>query len=132
LQEIQELFRTLEVELTHILNETKACHDCNNELIANTFFRDLPELYRKMNTDITAIIDGDPAAKSKFEIIRTYPGFLALALYRIAHKIAKIDVPLIPRILTEFAHSLTRTDIHPGATIGDYLSIDHGTRIEIG
>jgi len=132
LQEIHELFRKLEHELTSILNGTKACHDCNNEAVANTFFKDLPELYRKMNTDIQAILEGDPAAKSEFEIIRTYPGFLAISLYRIAHGLLLIDVPLIPRILTEYAHSLTGIDIHPGAEIGEYLYIDHGTGIVIG
>src|SRR5690606_15033346 len=63
---------------------------------------------------------------------RTYPGFLAISLYRIAHELLRVDVPLIPRILTEYAHSLTGIDIHPGAKIGEYLYIDHGTGIVIG
>lgn len=130
--EIKELFLSLENELTGILNATKACKSCNNELVASTFFRGIPELYRKMNTDIASILTGDPAAKSEFEIIRTYPGFLAISLYRIANALLKLDVPLIPRILTEYAHSQTGIDIHPGAEIGEYLYIDHGTGIVIG
>ncbi|NQX38066.1 serine O-acetyltransferase [Pedobacter steynii] len=130
--EIQGLFSGLERELTQILNATKACKNCNNELISKAFFQSLPELYRKMNTDIASILSGDPAAKSEFEIIRTYPGFLAISMYRIANALLKSDVPLIPRILTEYAHSQTGIDIHPGAEIGEYLYIDHGTGIVIG
>lgn len=130
--EIQGLFSGLERELTQILNATKACKNCNNELISRAFFQGLPELYRKMNTDIASILSGDPAAKSEFEIIRTYPGFLAISMYRIANVLLKSDVPLIPRILTEYAHSQTGIDIHPGAEIGEYLYIDHGTGIVIG
>lgn len=132
LREIQSRFSRLQDELAAILNATKACYDCNNEQIAATFFEQLPELYRKMNTDVTAILSGDPASKSEFEIIRTYPGFLAIALYRVAHALLKMEVPLIPRIITEHVHSVTGIDIHPGATIGEYLYIDHGTGIVIG
>ncbi|ACU04567.1 MULTISPECIES: serine O-acetyltransferase EpsC [Pedobacter] len=130
--EIKRMFLRQEKELITILNSTKACEHCNNELIVANFFNELPELYRKMNTDITAMLNGDPAAKSEFEVIRSYPGFLAIALYRIAHALLKADVPLIPRIMTEYAHSLTGIDIHPGAVIGEYLYIDHGTGLVIG
>lgn len=132
LQEIKNLFHKFENELTSILNATKACEDCDNELISREFFKTVPELYRIMNTDVVAIVDGDPAATSKFEVIRTYPGFLAASLYRIAHSLLKLEVPLIPRILTECAHSLTGIDIHPAAVIGEYFYIDHGTGIVIG
>lgn len=132
LHEIQVAFLRLENALTDILNATKACKNNNNQLISNTFFQNLPELYRIMNTDINAILNGDPAAKSEFEIIRCYPGFTAISLYRIAHALLKLNIPLIPRILTEYAHSLTGIDIHPGAHIGEYLYIDHGTGIVIG
>ncbi|TCK85713.1 serine O-acetyltransferase EpsC [Albibacterium bauzanense] len=132
LNDIKESFSNLEKELVQLLNATKACSDCNNELVAETFFKEFPALYDKMNTDISAILNGDPAAKSEFEIIRTYPGFLAISFYRIAHALLKLDVPLIPRILTELAHSKTGIDIHPGAVIGEYLYIDHGTGIVIG
>jgi serine O-acetyltransferase len=132
LTEIRELFAGSEKELFTILSATKACRDCDNELIAETFYKDLPELYRKMNTDIAAILNGDPAATSEFEIIRTYPGFLAVSLYRIAHYLLTLGVSLIPRFLTEYAHSITGIDIHPRAEIGEYLFIDHGTGIVIG
>ncbi len=130
--EIKRLFQKQENELIRILNTTKVCEDCDNKAIAATFFSGLPELYRKMNSDINAIITGDPAAKSEFEVIRSYPGFLAIALYRIAHALLNADIPIIPRILTEYAHSVTGIDIHPGAKIGEHLFIDHGTGIVIG
>ncbi|SHG62232.1 serine O-acetyltransferase EpsC [Pedobacter caeni] len=132
LTEIRRLFMDMERQLTQILDATKACKNCNNESVSSKFFKGLPELYRKMNTDIASILSGDPAARSEFEIIRTYPGFLAISLYRIAHALLKADVPFIPRILTEYAHSQTGIDIHPGAEIGEYLYIDHGTGIVIG
>lgn len=132
INEIKRMFLKQERELIILLNSTRACQHCNNEVIVANFFAELPELYRKMNTDITAILSGDPAARSEFEVIRSYPGFLAIALYRIAHALLKADVPLIPRIMTEYAHSLTGIDIHPGATIGEYLYIDHGTGLVIG
>jgi len=132
LAEIKQLFIASEKELLTILNTTKACRNCDNEQVAATFYKDIPELYRKMNTDITAILDGDPAAGSEFEIIRTYPGFLAVSLYRIAHHLLRLGIYLIPRILTEYAHSVTGIDIHPRAEIGEYLFIDHGTGIVIG
>lgn len=85
-----------------------------------------------MRSDIEAILNGDPAATSEFEIIRTYPGFLAIAVYRIAHALLMLEIPLIPRLLTELAHSKTGIDIHPGAVIGDHFYIDHGTGVVIG
>ncbi|MCD0487669.1 serine acetyltransferase [Pedobacter sp. MC2016-14] len=130
--EIKRLFVKLEKELLRLLNGTKACEGCDNELIAAEFFSHLQELYRKMNTDIAAILKGDPAATSEFEVIRSYPGFLAIALYRIAHALLKAEIPIIPRILTEYAHSITGIDIHPAAQIGEHLFIDHGTGIVIG
>jgi serine O-acetyltransferase len=132
LQQIREMFDQSQHELLHILGVTKACIGCDQQLIAQTFYATLPELYRKMNTDITATLNGDPAAQSEFEIIRTYPGFLAISLYRIAHQLFVSGVPLIPRVLTEYAHSVTGIDIHPGARIGEFLFIDHGTGIVIG
>lgn len=132
INEIKRLFQKQEKALLVLLNSTKACETFDNEAIVQRFFEGLPELYRKMNTDIQAMLDGDPAAKSEFEIIRSYPGFLAIALYRIAHTLLVAGVPLIPRMLTEYAHSVTGIDIHPGAQIGEYLYIDHGTGLVIG
>lgn len=100
--------------------------------VADSFFDGLPELYRILNTDIQAIYDGDPAANSEFEVVRTYPGFYAICFYRIAHILSLHNVSLIPRILTEYAHSKTGIDIHPSAVIGEYFNIDHGTGVVIG
>lgn len=129
---IEEEFAKLEQELTIILEATKACRECNNAQIARQFFEGLPEIYRLLNTDINAILNGDPAARSEFEIIRAYPGFSAISFYRLAHALLKLQVPLLPRILTENAHSRTGIDIHPGAEIGEHFFIDHGTGIVIG
>jgi serine O-acetyltransferase len=131
-EKVAEALKALELELCSMLEDTRACHDCNQQGIAHDFFKQLQELYRLLNTDVQAILDGDPAAKSEFEVIRAYPGFQALCFYRIAHALFKLDVPLIPRILTEQAHSQTGIDIHPAAEIGEYCMIDHGTGVVIG
>jgi serine O-acetyltransferase len=78
------------------------------------------------------MVDGDPAATTDFEVVRTYPGFYALAFYRLAHGLHELKIPIIPRILTEYAHSKTGIDIHPGAKIGKHFFMDHGTGIVIG
>ena len=85
-----------------------------------------------MEEDVIALFEGDPAAKSRTEVIRTYPGFFATAAYRIAHTLVKLEIELIPRIISEYAHSKTGIDIHPGATIGHFFCIDHGTGVVIG
>ena len=100
--------------------------------ICATFFSRLPEIQRILLTDVQAAFDGDPAAQSKEEIIFSYPGFFAIFVYRIAHELYVQDVPLIPRIMSEYAHGRTGVDINSGATIGEYFFIDHGTGIVIG
>ena len=92
----------------------------------------LPEVKRVLLTDITAAYEGDPAAKSPDEIILSYPAFTAISAYRTAHELYITGVPLVPRIITEYAHRLTGIDIHPGAKIGEYFFIDHGTGVVIG
>ena len=92
----------------------------------------LPEILEILKTDIQAGYEGDPAAKSADEVIITYPAFFAIAVYRIAHKLYEMGVPMIPRVMTEQAHTATGIDIHPGATIGRYFFIDHGTGVVIG
>lgn len=129
---VRKVMDHLQADLTNILNTTTACQECNNAAIAKQFFAQVPEIYRLLNTDIEAIVTGDPAAHTSFEVIRAYPGFLALSYYRIAHALYQLDVPLIPRILTEQAHSKTGIDIHPAALIDEYFCIDHGTGIVIG
>lgn len=130
--EIEQAFNQLKKELKVILDSTQACIECDNQIITNDFFDNVPELYRVLKTDVKAILDGDPAAKTEFEVIRTYPGFYAISFYRIAHQLLIKKTPLIPRILTEYAHSKTGIDIHPAAEIGEYLYIDHGTGTVIG
>ncbi|RAW01402.1 serine O-acetyltransferase [Pseudochryseolinea flava] len=100
--------------------------------IADNFFEALPTIYDKLQRDVDAMFEGDPAAKSRSEVIRTYPGFYAIAAYRVAHELHSQNVHGIPRIITEHAHSRTGIDIHPGARIGEHFCIDHGTGIVIG
>ena len=92
----------------------------------------IPELKRLLSTDVKAVFDGDPAAKSYREVILCYPSMVAISNYRLAHALLEQGVPIIPRIITEMSHSKTGIDIHPGATIGEYFSIDHGTGVVIG
>lgn len=122
----------LQNELTEIISADGHVDSARSGFIAAEFFDNLPLLHDTLNTDIQAIYDGDPAAKSEFEVIRTYPGFYAICFYRIAHILYNFNVPFIPRILTEHAHSKTGIDIHPAAVIGEYFHIDHGTGIVIG
>ena len=130
--QLQQQFIKLQDELCLIMDATKACQHCDNEKLAEAFFEELPQLYRLLNTDIQAIFSGDPAARSEFEVVRTYPGFFAISSYRLAHSLYNYDIPLLPRILTEYAHSKTGIDIHPAAQIDEYFYIDHGTGIVIG
>ena len=96
------------------------------------FFRQIPQVREFVQTDLQAAYDGDPAASSKDEIIFSYPGLFAITVYRLAHVLYALGVPMIPRIMTEHAHSVTGIDIHPGATVGKFFFIDHGTGIVIG
>ena len=106
---------------------TMHAHDIARELISR-----LPEIRRVLATDVEAAYNGDPAAKSHAEIIACYPVIKCLTNYRIAHELCLLGVPLIPRLMTELAHSETGIDINPGATIGEYFTIDHGTGVVIG
>lgn len=92
----------------------------------------IPELRRQLGTDVKAVFDGDPAAESYEEVILCYPAIVAMTHYRMAHGLLQLGVPILPRLITEMAHSATGIDIHPGAVIGDYFSIDHGTGVVIG
>lgn len=100
--------------------------------ICGGFFEKLPEVQERLLKDVQAGFDGDPAAKSKEEIISSYPGVFAIYVYRLAHILYVENVPYIPRIMTEYAHGKTGIDINPGAVIGDYFFIDHGTGVVIG
>ncbi|MDP4266779.1 MAG: serine O-acetyltransferase EpsC [Bacteroidota bacterium] len=115
-------------------DSNKQCLDCekNAKRVTSKFISALPLIRYLMSTDVKASYNGDPAAKSFGEVIFCYPGIRAITNYRIAHELLKLNVPLIPRIITEMAHSETGIDIHPGAKIGEYFAIDHGTGTVIG
>ena len=115
-------------ELIGALSPTHAVPDA----LASRFIAELGATHEQLCRDAEAIFQGDPAARSVDEVILTYPGFLALATYRLAHQLHQLGLPLVPRILTEFAHEKTGIDIHPGAKIGRSLCIDHGTGVVIG
>ena len=100
--------------------------------IAAAMLCKLPSIQRMLHKDIQAAFEGDPAAQSKEEIVYSYPGFFAIWVYRIAHELYEMDVPLVPRIMTEYAHSRTGVDINAGARIGEYFFIDHATGVVIG
>jgi serine O-acetyltransferase len=130
-------------KLYALLNEqiyTSICFPVNNlddmeklssELTA-TFISRLPEIKRLLSTDVKAVYDGDPAATNHEEVIFCYPAIRAMINYRVAHELLTMGIPVLPRIITELAHSSTGIDIHPGAKIGESFSIDHGTGIVIG
>lgn len=122
----------LQVQLRDLLQKNTHLHGGDGEDLANTFFNNLNLVYDRLHEDIAAMFAGDPAARSKTEIIRSYPGFYAISAYRVAHLLFEQGIALIPRMITEFAHSKTGVDIHPGARIGNHFCIDHGTGVVIG
>ena len=103
-----------------------------SERVTIEFFRRIPKIREYLDTDLEAFFDGDPAAESRDEIILCYPGFYAITVFRMAHELYLMGVPVLPRIMTEYAHGQTGIDINPGATIGKYFFIDHGTGIVVG
>ncbi|MEM9887662.1 MAG: serine O-acetyltransferase [Bacteroidota bacterium] len=134
-----ESFRELELhyaqtklQLFYILDALKFQLEKSPKYLENQFFQQLPAIREQLLTDAAAISKGDPAAKDRQEVIRTYPGFFAIAVYRLAHEFFKLHVPYMPRVLTEYAHSKTGVDIHPSAKIGSGFCIDHATGIVIG
>lgn len=131
-QEVTAKLVLLKHQVAAIINSMPQKPNQNAEKIAAKFFNDLPEIYNLLWLDAEAIYKGDPAAESLDEVVLAYPGFLAIAIYRLAHNFYMQDVPIFPRLLTEYAHQLTGIDIHPGAKIGKSFCIDHGTGIVIG
>ena len=111
---------------------SKEAIDARAEEICANFFRRLPHVQEMLLKDVEAGYDGDPAAKSREDVVFSYPGLFAVFVYRIAHEFYVQEVPLLPRIMTEYAHSRTGIDINSGATIGEYFFIDHGTGVVIG
>ncbi|MCB0599469.1 MAG: serine acetyltransferase [Lewinellaceae bacterium] len=131
-RELEQHYRQLKLELFSILETMEEMLPVSAEELEQSFLDKLPTLHQLLHADAEALLRGDPAAVSKTEVIRTYPGFKAIAVYRLAHEFHRLGVPLIPRILTEHVHSLTGIDIHPGARIGESFCMDHGTGIVIG
>ena len=126
----ERVYNSLVFEIGKIVKNTS--YDLDGKAIANNFIEGLNEIVKYLKTDLDAAFNGDPAAVDRNEIIITYPGFFATIVYRIAHLLYENNVPYIPRIMSEYAHSRTGIDIHPGAQIGPYFFIDHGTGIVIG
>jgi len=130
--EIQAELNLLKMDLKHLLNSLAFEQKLNIQEISDSFFNRIPVIYTKLQLDAEAIYKGDPAAYSINEVILAYPGFLAITIYRFAHELYLLKVPVLPRILSEYAHQITGIDIHPGAEIGESFCIDHGTGIVIG
>ena len=129
----------LRKQVAKALGNRDLCEECRRSVIMKQaedlvyeFISKIPKLREYLSTDIEAAYNGDPAAYSTDEIIFCYPGVFFVTVYRIAHELWLLKVPMIPRIITEYAHSVTGIDIHPGATIGKHFFIDHGTGIVIG
>jgi serine O-acetyltransferase len=136
---LEEVSYHLEKQVARALRHTEEFRLASESAVAShavgcvsAFLRKLPEIRALLALDVEASLDGDPAAYSKGEIISSYPGICAIAVSRLAHELHLMGIPLIPRIMTEYAHSHTGIDIHPGASLGESLFIDHGTGIVIG
>ena len=128
---ISALREQVELAFSNTITDPAALEKRTDEACA-AFIRSLPKIQSMLMKDVKANYDGDPAAGSKEEVIFSYPGLYAIFVYRVAHELYESGVPLIPRIMTEYAHGATGIDINPGATIGEYFFIDHGTGIVIG
>ncbi len=138
-QQCMELFEVLSEQVAYAIRHdcirfNKPCVRCEEQgqEIALKFLDVIPELQKTLSKDVMAAFEGDPATMHYDEVIFCYPGLFAITVYRVAHWILLQDVPLIPRVMTEYAHSRTGIDIHPGATIGESFFMDHGTGTVIG
>ena len=121
----KQLFRQIALTLPEDQEEQAA-------QLATEMVTRLPAIARRVQLDLEATFDGDPAAGSREEILFSYPGLFAIMVYRVAHELYQLQIPILPRMMSEYAHSHTGIDIHPGAQIGDYFFIDHGTGIVVG
>ncbi|MDO4961562.1 MAG: serine acetyltransferase [Eubacteriales bacterium] len=135
----EDVVYNLNKQILRVLKYREDCSGMNAaelsdkaEELTLAFLKTIPKVRALLDTDLAAFYDGDPAATCKDEIIFAYPGLRAISIQRLAHELYQLNVPIIPRIMTEHAHSETGIDIHPGATIGEYFFIDHGTGIVVG
>ncbi|MBE6713194.1 MAG: serine acetyltransferase [Ruminococcaceae bacterium] len=128
------LLRKVRNELVTLMEKASHFRESEEdaEALADTFLSRLPAVKELLLKDIDAIYEGDPAAKSREEVILCYPGFYAISIYRLAHELYELKMTLLSRIMTEYAHEKTGVDIHAGAKIGEYFCIDHGTGIVVG
>ncbi len=133
--EQEEIFLTKELDLKHgllqFIHQTQSTVK-NADKAVNSFFNRLPDIHTLLISDLDTMFNSDPAARSVHEVLLAYPGFYAISIYRIAHELWNSKVPVLPRLLAEYAHFKTGIDIHPGATIGERFLIDHGTGVVIG
>ncbi|MBO4696421.1 MAG: serine acetyltransferase [Lachnospiraceae bacterium] len=136
---IEDAFSRLREQVFRALNLRRTDNPLSDEereresyRITKIFFERIPRIREYLETDLLATYDGDPAAGCYAEIILAYPGIFAITVFRLAHELYLEQVPVLPRLMTEYAHSLTGIDIHPGATVGKYFFIDHGTGIVVG
>lgn len=135
LEDIEDLIQKIEAQFVTYLTALSPLDPAlKTEAAARvrTFFDSLPEIYRTLELDVQAALTGDPAAYSREEVVLSYPGFYAVCIHRLAHKFHQLKVPLLPRLMSEYAHEKTGIDIHPGSTLGDSIFIDHGTGVVIG
>jgi serine O-acetyltransferase len=130
--EYELLFGRLQWQLAEILQPLHAILPHNSKILSELFFDALPHIYEQLLDDAQAIYRFDPAAYSLQEVVGAYPGFYAIAVYRLSHQLWQLQIPILPRLVSEYAHSKTGIDIHPGASIGNCFFIDHGTGIVIG
>jgi serine O-acetyltransferase len=138
-QTVSVLYDRLSEQIVHhirhdCLRYQQSCSHCDEtgQSMALQVLESIPAIRDVLATDVHATYDGDPAAKSHDEIIFSYPGIFAIMVYRVAHRLFELGVPMLPRIMSEHAHSVTGIDIHPGASIGEQFVIDHGTGVVIG
>jgi len=122
----------LQIDFKDLLNPLEESLDDNISNIADKFFEKIPYIYSSLLKDAQLFLDFDPAARSIESVILYYPGFYSIAIYRLAHELYNLNIPYIPRMMTEYAHSKTGIDIHPAAKIGEHFFIDHGTGVVIG
>ncbi|MBR2351217.1 MAG: serine acetyltransferase [Clostridia bacterium] len=131
-ERLEDLLLLIKRQLTAAYSFCGESTIVDTESLAYSILSEIPRIKALLIKDVQAIYEGDPAAKSPEEVILSYPGFIAISVYRIAHELYRLGIPYLPRIMTEYAHEKTGVDIHAGATIGEYFFIDHGTGIVIG
>ena len=131
-ERLEDLLLLIKRQLTAAYSFCGESTIVDTESLAYAILAETPRIKALLIKDVQAIYEGDPAARSPEEVILSYPGFIAISVYRIAHEFYRLGIPYLPRIMTEYAHEKTGVDIHAGATIGEYFFIDHGTGIVIG